>query len=124
MKIDVKNAYGFWGMTAIRYQKPDGSWESEKVFGGSTVITESGFINAYTRTSEVEFGYSGTFKVNGDGADVHLDVCTITALEGKVVYRKVLECTPEFLKTEMLDEATGRVYEMDFKLLTRRFSAL
>ena len=124
MNFDIKDVYGFWGMTAIRYRKPDGTWESETVFGGSTVITESGFINAYTRTSEIEFGYSGTFKLSGDGADVHLDVCSIQALEGKVVHRKVVKCTPEFLTTEMLDEATGRVYEMDFKLLTRRFSGL
>ena len=121
MNDQLKNACGFWKMTSIRHQKSDGTWEAEKIIGGTTVITESGFINAYTRTTEIDFGYSGTYTVNGNVASVQVEVCSFPNLEGTTLLRTVLETTPEYLKTEMTDEATGRLYQMEFKLLTRTF---
>ncbi len=123
MGLTNRYIYGYWKMTAIRFQRIDGSWESERVIGGSSIITESGHITTYTRTSEVGFGYSGQFTVQNNVLIIKVEACSITALENTVITRVVLKATPDAMQLEMHDAATGRHYEMDFNLITRKFNA-
>jgi hypothetical protein len=116
-----QNLYGYWKMTAMRFLKTDGEWESETVFGGSSVFTESGQINTFTRTSEIPFGYSGTFVIKGNDLLITPEVCSITSQEGHLIIRTVKELGAESLTLAMTDEATGRKYEIDFRLLDRSF---
>ncbi len=120
--MNLQNLYGYWKMTGMRYLKPDGSWEQEQVLGGSSVITQSGEILTYTRTSELGFGYSGQFTVEKDSLVTRVDVCSIPELEKKVIRRTIKQCTPQLLILGMHDEATGRDYEIEFNLLTRTFT--
>jgi hypothetical protein len=122
METINKNLYGYWKMTGMRFRDESGSWNEETVIGGDSIITESGNINTYTRTSETDFGYSGKFKVKGDELIIALDVCTVPELEGKTIKRSVKELTSDSLTLGLLDDATGRSYEVDLKLVTRNFS--
>lgn len=117
-----KNIFGFWKMTAIRYQNESGEWESETVFGGASIFTEDGHINTFTRTSELAFGYSGTFAIKGNDLIIQPEVSSLPEIEGKTIVRSLKSLKDDQMTLTMLDDATGRTYEMDFLLKTRHFS--
>ena len=122
MALVNKNLYGCWKLTAMRYQISDGSWEDEVVFGGNAVFTESGEITTFTRTADLAFGYSGKFVLRGDDLVITPQVSSITAIEGKTIIRTVKILSAGELTLGMHDDATGRNYEIGFKLLTRQFA--
>ena len=109
-------------MIAMRYRDIEGNWENELVFGGTSVFTETGVISTFTRTSELAFGYSGKFSLKGDDLVIVPEVCSIATLEGAPITRTVKKLTPETLLLGMIDDATGRNYEIELKLLTRSFA--
>lgn len=113
--------YGYWKMTAMRFLKPDQTWESESVFGGASIFTKAGYINTFTRTSELSFGYSGNFKLKGNDLVITPEVCSIPSLENRLIIRTLKSVSENELTLSMVDEATGREYEMDFQILTRSF---
>jgi hypothetical protein len=113
--------YGYWKMIDMRFLKADGEWESEKVFGGCSLFTESGQINTFTRTSELAFGYSGTFTIKGNDLLIKPEVCSLQSLEGHIITRTIVQVSADRLVLGMTDEATGRKYEIFFDLVTRSF---
>ena len=121
MATNIQNLYGFWKMTGMRFLKADGTWEDEKVLGGTSAFTQSGQINTYTRTSELGFGYSGTFVVQDNTLIINVDVCSLPEYEGKTIRRIIKKTGPESLLLGMADDATGRDYEIEFSLVTRSF---
>jgi|GEM_PF-2627221 len=118
-----QNLYGYWKMTVIRFLKDDGTWESEEVVGGASIFTESGYINTFTRTSELSFGYSGMFTIKGNDLIITPEVCSIQEREGGLFIRTVKSVSRDALTLGMVDDATGRSYEMDFIPLARSFVA-
>ena len=115
------NLYGLWKMTAMRYQNDTGSWESESVFGGTSMFTSRGHILTFT-SAEIPFGYSGTFTMQGDDLVITPEVCSIPELEKTTIRRTVKSITAETLTLGMVDSATGRNYEIDLKLLAKTFN--
>lgn len=120
MSVLNKNLYGMWRMIAMRFKKDDGAWESETVYGGFSSFTSGGYISTFTR-AEIPFGYSGKFTIKGDDLVIVPEVCSIQELEGQTIVRTVKKLTAETLTLAMTDHATGRNYEIDFKLLTHQF---
>ena len=120
--LDVKrNLFGCWRLTAVRFKNYEGIWEHEEVYGGFSAFTEAGFMTTFSRTSDLPFGYSGTFSLNGNEIEITPEVCSIPELEGTKFFRTVKKLTSEDLTLGTDDEATGRHYELDFKLLTSTF---
>ena len=117
-----KNLYGYWKMIAMRFRKADQSWESEEVLGGASVFTESGQILTYTRTSELGFGYNGTFEIKDNVIHTRIEVCSIPELEGTISTRTIKKLSADSLVLGMFDEATGRDYEIELKLVTNSFT--
>jgi hypothetical protein len=115
------NLYGCWKLTAVKFMNGEGAWEEEEVLGGTSIFTEGGIISTFTRTSDLAFGYSGNFALNGNDLEIKADVCSIPDLEGKTIIRTVKKLTEDELTLGLDDEATGRYYLMDFKLLTFTF---
>jgi hypothetical protein len=123
MSNEMKDLFGCWEMTEMKFKNGEGAWEHETVLGGTSIFTESGIVNTFTRTAELAFGYSGRFEIEGSDLRITLKVCSIPALESLQIIRKVLKLSTNALTLGMIDDATGREYEIDFKLLTRKFSA-
>ena len=121
MKTLNDSVFGFWKITSIRFLNSDEKWEDETLFGGSTIITKTGNLTTYTKTSDLSFGYSGTFKVKGDDLLITPDVCTIPEMEGNITIRTVKSVSEKSLLLGSIDEATGRTYEFEFELVTRGF---
>lgn len=115
-----QNLYGLWQMISMRFQNENGNWESEPVEGGTSMFTSTGQILTFTR-AEIAFGYSGTFVIDGDDLVITPDVCSIPELEKTPIIRRVISVTAESLTLGMTDAATGRIYEIDFRLVARSF---
>jgi hypothetical protein len=115
-----QSLYGLWEMTAMRFQDGAENWESEPIFGGTSMFTQSGQILTFTR-AEIAFGYSGTFVIDGDELVITPQVCSIPELEKTRFVRTVKTLTSDALTLMMTDSATGRRYEIDFRLISRSF---
>lgn len=115
------NLYGLWKMVEMRFQRDDGSWEAEPVYGGTSMFTSNGQILTFTR-AEIPFGYSGTFTIKGDDLVITPEVCSLDELENTTIRRTVKHLTAETLTLGMVDAATERNYEIYFKLIAKSFS--
>lgn len=112
---------GYWQIIAVRFLNLEQQWESEELIGGSAIVTRSGDITIFTRTTELAFAYCGKYTIRGNDFVIVPDACTIPELEKTTLVRTITSVTQDAATLRMFDEPSGRHYEMDFKILTREF---
>jgi hypothetical protein len=105
---------GFWKFKSNRIRQEDGTWQAEKIFGGTMAFSEQGEAVLFFKSDQGVWGYNGRYEIKGDQITVNVEAGMVEEIDGSSITRNFKFLNANELIYTGIETGTGRIFETFF----------
>ena len=109
--MDILSLSGFWKIKSSRIRNEDGSWFEDAISGGRVAFSSGENFCIFFRSAQGTWGYSGTYRFDGEKLFLTVDACTAEDVEGCTLERDIEVLNSDAFIYRGVEFHTGRVFE-------------